>query len=240
MYDLKLKIWLVKDGRFLISDGRATLLRKIRDLGSMSKAAKDMGMSYRHAWDVLQRISDNAGGDVVRSSRGGREGGVSELTELGEKILAEYDGKAGSLESQIANEWRKPSLTADAVVVEGDRILLIRRGRDPFKDSYALPGGFVEYGERLEECVARETKEETGLECEVVRLLGVRSDPDRDPRGHFVTAVYLMRPKGGRLKAGDDAKEVKWFSVDEVPPMAFDHGDIVSEFVSRAKDEEDG
>ncbi len=235
MYDLKLKIWLVKDGRFLISDGRATLLRKIKDLGSMSKAAKDMGMSYRHAWDVLQRISDNAGGDVVRSSRGGREGGVSELTELGEKILAEYDGKAGSLESQIANEWRKPSLTADAVVVEGDRILLIRRGKDPFKGSYALPGGFVEYGERLEDCVIREVREETGLACEIVRLVGVYSGADRDPRGHFVTAAYHLKPIRGKLAAGDDAESVEWFPTNDLPDMAFDHSEIVKDFLSRQK-----
>ncbi|UCE92255.1 MAG: NUDIX domain-containing protein [Methanobacteriota archaeon] len=235
MYDLQLKLWLVKDGRFLISDGRATLLRKIKDLGSMSKAAKEMGMSYRHAWDVLQRISENAGGDVVTSSRGGREGGVSELTELGEKILTEYESKAESLESQLANDWRKPSLTADGIVTKDRNILLIRRGKGPFKGSYALPGGFVEYGERLEECVKREVKEETGLTCEVVRLLGVRSDPERDPRGHFVTAIYLMRPTGGRLAAGDDAESVKWFSTSDLPPMAFDHGEIVKEFLSERR-----
>ena len=235
MYDLKLKLWLVKDGRFLISDGRATLLRKIKDLGSMSKAAKEMGMSYRHAWDVLQRISENAGGEVVKSSRGGREGGVSELTDLGERILSEYENKASSLDSQLENNWRKPSLTADGVVTKDGRILLIRRGKDPFKGSYALPGGFVEYGEMLEDCVRREVKEETGLTCDVVRLVDIRSAPDRDPRGHFVTAVYHMKPIGGRLSAGDDADAVAWHSTDNLPPMAFDHGDIIERFLSEQR-----
>lgn len=235
MYDLKLKIWLVRGDRFLISDGRATLLRKIKELGSMSSAAKEMGMSYRHAWDIVQRISTNAGGDVVSSSRGGRDGGVSELTALGEKILAEYDSKAGALESQLANEWRKPSLTSDGIVLDGARILLIKRGKNPFKGSYALPGGFVEYGERLEDCVIREVKEETGLTCEVVRLAGVYSDPDRDPRGHFVTAAYHLRPVRGKLAAGDDAESVKWFSTNALPDMAFDHAEIVGEFLSSSK-----
>ena len=77
MYDLKLKMWLERDGRFIVSDGRARLLRKVKDMGSLSKAAKEMGMSYRHAWGIVHRISQNAGGDVVHSIRGGREGGVT-------------------------------------------------------------------------------------------------------------------------------------------------------------------
>jgi len=231
MYDLKLKVWLVEDDRFIVSDGRATLLRKIREHGSMSKAAKEMGMSYRHAWEVLQRISENAGGDVVSSTRGGREGGVTKLTQLGERILTEFDNKAGALTGQLENGWRKPSVTADGIVVKGDKLLLIRRGREPFKGGYALPGGFLEYGERAEDCVVREVKEETGLKTEVVRLVGVYSDPGRDPRGHLVTVVYHLKATGGRLRAGDDAKSAEWVKLDALPDFAFDHDEIVADFL---------
>ena len=230
MYDLKVKLWLVEDDKFLISDGRATLLRKIKDLGSMSRAAKEMGMSYRHAWDVLQRLSENAGGDIVASERGGKEGGATRLTELGETILAEYENKARSVTSQLQNQWRKPSVTADGLVVKGRKVLLIRRRNEPFKGEYALPGGFLEYGETMEDCVIREVREETGIVSEIVGLFGVFSDPRRDPRGHFVTTVYHMRPKGGKLKAGDDAASAKWVDMNDLPRMAFDHGDIISKF----------
>jgi len=231
MYDLKLKLWLVDDGRFLISDGRATLLRKIKDTGSMSKAAKEMSMSYRHAWEVLHKISKNAGGDIVASTRGGREGGVTKLTKLGETILREYDNKAESLTSQLKNQWRKPSVTVDGIVVKRDKILLIRRGKEPFKGAYALPGGFLEYGEKAEHCATREVREETGLVTEIVDLVGVYSDPKRDPRGHFVTAVYHLKAVGGRLKAGDDAQSAEWVPLSKLPEFAFDHGIIIKDFL---------
>jgi len=236
MYDLKLKMWLERDGRFIVSDGRARLLRKVKDLGSLSKAAKEMGMSYRHAWGIVHRISQNAGGDVVHSIRGGREGGVTSLTPFGEEILREYENKAASLQSQFENGWRKPSVTADGIVLKGNEIVLIKRGKEPFKGSYALPGGFLNYGERLEECAVREVLEETGVKTKVVELVGIYSSPDRDPRGHFVTAVYHLEPVGGMLKAGDDAKDAEWVPLDKLPKFAFDHGKIVQDFLSRRKE----
>ncbi len=122
---------------------------------------------------------------------------------------------------------RNPALTVDGVLIENEEILLIRRGREPFKGRWALPGGFVEYGETTESAVLREVREETGLETEIIRLLGVYSDPDRDPRGHTVSVVYMLRRKGGNLKGGDDASEARLFSLDSLPEMAFDHEKIV-------------
>jgi len=235
MYDLKIKIWLERDGRFVVSDGRAKLLRKIRDTGSLSKAAKEMGMSYRHAWGVLHRIAQNAGGKVVESTRGGKKGGLTLLTSFGEEILREYENKAASLQSQFDNQWRKPSVTADGIVVKGHEIALIRRGKEPFKGSYALPGGFLNYGETLEHCVVREVQEETGLRTEIVGLVGVFSSPDRDPRGHFVTAVYHLRVVGGTMRAGDDAEGAEWVHLDKLPRFAFDHGKIVQSFLANRK-----
>jgi len=236
MYDLKLKMWLERDGRFIVSDGRAKLLREVKDMGSLSKAAKEMGMSYRHAWGIVHRISQNAGGDVVHSVRGGREGGVTSLTPFGEEILREYENKAASLQSQFENGWRKPSVTADGIVLKGNDIVLIKRGKEPFKGSYALPGGFLNYGERLEDCAVREVLEETGVKTKVVELVGIYSSPDRDPRGHFVTAVYHLEPVGGMLKAGDDAKDAEWVPLDKLPKFAFDHGKIIQDFLSRRKE----
>jgi 8-oxo-dGTP diphosphatase len=235
MYELKLKIWLERDGRFVMSDGRARLLRMVRETGSLSKSAQEMGMSYRHAWGVLKRISQSAGGRVVESTRGGTAGGLTRLTPFGEEVLREYENKAASLQSQFENEWKKPSVTADGIVTRGSDILLVKRGKDPFEGSYALPGGFLEYGERLEDCVVREVLEETGLKTSISGLVGVYSAPDRDPRGHFVTAVYHLQPISGVVKAGDDASTAEWVSMDKLPKLAFDHGKIVQEFSARRK-----
>lgn len=236
MYDLKLKMWLERDGRFIVSDGRAKLLRKVKDTESLSKAAKAMGMSYRHAWGILHRIAQSAGGDVIESTRGGREGGVSKLTPFGEEILREYENRAEFLHDQLEKGWRKPSVTADGMVIKNNEIVLIKRGREPFKGSYALPGGFLNYGESLEECVFREVQEETGLKTEIVELVGVYSARDRDPRGHVVTAVYHLRPTGGSLHAGDDADEAEWVSLSKLPKFAFDHGKIVQDFLAKRKE----
>lgn len=115
------------------------------------------------------------------------------------------------------------TLTVDAIIPYEGKIVLIRRMNDPYKGYYALPGGIVEYGERVEDAVLREVEEETGLKGEVYKLVGVYSDPKRDPRGHFVSVCFIVLPKGGELKAGSDAKEVALFSLDSLPKLAFDH-----------------
>lgn len=235
MYDLKLRIWLERDGKFVVSEGRAELLKKVKETGSLSKAAKEMGMSYRHAWGTLHKIAQSAGGEVVKSTRGGERGGITRLTPFGEEILRAYENKVASLRSQFENGWRKPSVTADGIVMRDNEVLLIKRGNDPFKGWHALPGGFLTYGETLEHCVVREVLEETGLRTEIVGLAGVYSDPSRDPRGQIVTAVYELRMLGGRLKGGDDASAAEWVHLDNLPKLAFDHGRIIEQFLSRRK-----
>lgn len=133
---------------------------------------------------------------------------------------------------------KKIILTVDGVVVfpsekEPNEVLLIRRKNHPFKNHFAIPGGLVEYGERTEEAVIRELREETGLEVQIKGLIGVYSDPSRDPRGHFVSVAYLCIPTGGRLKAGDDAQEVltaefsREILIQLTPQLAFDHQKIL-------------
>ena len=127
-----------------------------------------------------------------------------------------------------------PALTVDAVVEKDGRLLLIRRGREPFKGLYALPGGFVEHCEMTERAVLRELEEETGIKGRIKGLLCVRSDPARDPRGHTVSVVYVVEPLSEKATAGDDAKTVEWVRIDEriLSKMAFDHADIVREYLS--------
>jgi len=131
--------------------------------------------------------------------------------------------------------YRNPKPTVDAVIPEKGNIVLVKRGNPPFKGMWALPGGFVECGETVEEAVVREAKEETGLIVDVVRLLGVYSDPKRDPRGPTVGVAFICKKTDGELKADSDAKDVKEFPLKDLPPLAFDHARIVSDAL-RSKD----
>jgi 8-oxo-dGTP diphosphatase len=128
--------------------------------------------------------------------------------------------------------YKKPSLTVDAVIICKDSsIVLIKRKKDPYKDSWALPGGFVEYGETVESAILREVKEETGLEIDLCGIVGVYSDPERDPRGHTVTICYLALKTGGELKADTDASDVTCIPKSETTKLklAFDHDLIIKD-----------
>jgi len=115
----------------------------------------------------------------------------------------------------------------DAVVIEGGKVLLIRRARPPFKGRWALPGGFVEEGESAEEAVVREALQETGVRVAVKGLIGVYSSPERDPRGTIAVA-FLCSPTGpSSPRGGDDARAAGWFPLSSLPPLAFDHAKII-------------
>lgn len=123
-----------------------------------------------------------------------------------------------------------PAIVSDCVVVNADRkILMIRRGNPPFKGHLALPGGFVDVGETVEDGCRRELLEETGVRAERLQLIGVYSDPDRDPRGHVVSVAYLTEVKHVEAKAGDDAAEVEWVSDIPGSKIAFDHRTIIQD-----------
>ncbi len=122
-----------------------------------------------------------------------------------------------------------PLLTVDAVIAKDGGFVLIRRKNEPFKGCWALPGGFVERGETVEDATRREAREETGLDIELLALLGVYSDPKRDPRGHTVSVVYIAKPVGGELQAADDAAEAGIFRPEDDPDLAFDHAVILND-----------
>ena len=131
-----------------------------------------------------------------------------------------------------ADHPRNPTPTVDVVIhVAGRGIVLVERKNPP--PGWALPGGFVDYGESCEAAARREAKEETGLDVVLTGLWGVYSDPARDPRGHTMSVVYTAQALDlDKLAAGDDAGKTALFALDAVPPLAFDHGRIVQDFIA--------
>ena len=130
-------------------------------------------------------------------------------------------------------EFKNPAATADIIFEKDWKILLVKRKYDPFKGMWAIPGGFIEYGkETLEQTAIREAKEETGLDISELELVGIYSSPNRDPRGHNISHVYLAKKYKGKVKAGDDSKEVAYFSFDDLPELAFDHEKILKDYFS--------
>lgn len=112
------------------------------------------------------------------------------------------------------------------------QVLLIQRGNDPFKGQWALPGGFVDYGESLETAARRELKEETNIRVNDLIQVGAFGNPKRDPRGHIVSvafATFVPPSEMQKIKGADDAADARWFSVNKLPELAFDHSEILKE-----------
>lgn len=128
---------------------------------------------------------------------------------------------------------RTPEITVDLVIELEDRpgrpVVVIRRGHPP--PGHALPGGFVDIGETVEHAAVREAREETGLDVKLHALLGVYSDPARDPRGHSVAIVYVATATGEPV-AGDDAAGVIVTDPQGAPPLIFDHGQILADYIA--------
>lgn len=126
---------------------------------------------------------------------------------------------------------KQPRLTVDVIIEYQEKIVLIKRKHPPW--GWALPGGFVEYGETVETAAIRESKEETGLDLYELKQFHTYSDPNRDPRGHSVSVVFTAKGTG-ILKADDDAEDIGLFTLEDLPPLAFDHQKILQDY-ARAK-----
>lgn len=140
------------------------------------------------------------------------------------------------------SEWPRIDLTVDAVVFgyrpdEGISVLLIKRKNEPFKDKWAIPGGFVDKDESLEHAVQRELEEETGISVNYLEQLYTFGAPFRDPRKRVVTVAYyaLVRPDIYEVHAADDASDAQWFNINELPELAFDHNQILDMAVFRLR-----
>ncbi len=132
-------------------------------------------------------------------------------------------------------EYPRPAMTVDAALLVSDnnqwKLLLIERKHDPFAGSWALPGGFVEENETLEQAVERELMEETGLQVDNLQQFRAYSNPNRDPRQRTITMIFVvvLNQIPNNAIAGDDAANLKWFSFDNLPKLAFDHTEIVAD-----------
>ena len=132
----------------------------------------------------------------------------------------------GEIKTKI-DTYRNPTPTVDIIIEIGAKIVLIERKNPPH--GWALPGGFVDYGESYEAAAAREAKEETGLTVVGLRQFHTYSAPDRDPRGHTASTVFIGRAEG-LPRAGDDAARAELFAQDSLPQLAFDHGKILADY----------
>ena len=140
--------------------------------------------------------------------------------------------------TEITAVARGHLVTVDILVFratsERHELLCIQRTHAPFEGHWALPGGFVDADESLDAAAARELREETGLDALPLRQLGAFGDPDRDPRGRSITiAYYALLTSEQQVRAEDDAAVARWFSLDDLPEMAFDHHEIVRSAVRR-------
>jgi 8-oxo-dGTP diphosphatase len=138
-------------------------------------------------------------------------------------------------------KYPRPAVTVDMLIFRRDgnglKILLIQRNHEPFEGKWALPGGFMDMDETLEAAAARELEEETGLKNIPLEQLKAYSALDRDPRHRTITVAFMGFLNGNqKLKAGDDARKADWFSVDNLPPLAFDHSRIISDALLKIND----
>ena len=131
--------------------------------------------------------------------------------------------------------YKNPIPTVDAIIQRESEILLIRRKKDPFKEMLALPGGFVNENEKVEDAIVREVREETTLEIKLLDILGVYSDPKRDPRKHIMTTVFIgevEEDKNTKAVAADDASAIAWLNLESIDnhSFAFDHRRIIHDY----------
>ncbi len=126
--------------------------------------------------------------------------------------------------------YKNPVPTVDIIIESGQGIVLIERKNPPH--GWALPGGFVDYGESYEHAAIREAREETRLEVQLVRQFHTYSDPDRDPRQHTASTVFIARAQG-TPRGADDALQAKIFTRTSLPPLVFDHGKIIDDYFNK-------
>ena len=132
-------------------------------------------------------------------------------------------------------KYPRPAVTADCIVItkeENAKVLLIQRGDEPYKGTWAFPGGFMNMDETTEQCAIRELEEETGLKVKDVHQIGAYSKVDRDPRGRTITVAYLaIIDKAISVVGQDDAAKAEWWPISALPQLAIDHNEIMADAI---------
>ena len=224
----KYRLWFEDEkGNYIMGEGLYLLLKNISIHRNLSKAVRDLDMSYRNGWGKIRDVEERIGKKIIETKRGGKPRGETKLTDYGKELLETYERYNDVFSYYIKRPFKIPSIAVDGVLIDENKVLLIKRGRDPFKDHYALAGGLVEYGEIVEDALLREMNEELSIRIEISSIIGVYSMPDRDPRGHTISIAYLIKKTEGSLRPGDDATDAKFFDVKKLPSLAFDHGLII-------------
>jgi 8-oxo-dGTP diphosphatase len=141
------------------------------------------------------------------------------------------------IETKKLSKQRTPYLTVDVIIHRDDEIVLVKR-KEPVESAIAIPGGFVEWGESVENAALREAEEETGLKVELEDILGVYSAPERDPRGHIATVVFISRPVYGEVKCSNEHLSVGWYKLSDLnfSQLAIDHGKILKNYLKWRKE----
>ncbi|MGC8934836.1 MAG: nucleotide sugar dehydrogenase [Thermoproteota archaeon] len=231
---------------------------KVYDPVAMENAFKKLGNQVYYAKDSLDCISNADCAIVATEWEDFKKISAKQFKELMRRPLV-FDGRRIYNPKEYENEveflaiglGRKeleipktrvgaslnPSLAVNAIVTKEERILLVKRKSEPFKGFWSLPGGFVEYGETVEEAVKREVKEETGLTVEPEKLIGVYSERNRHPGRHVVAVCYSTKIKEGKISLNlEENEEVKFFSFNELPKnLAFDHNKMILDYLRIAK-----
>uniref|UniRef100_A0A7V6CDU9 inositol-phosphate phosphatase n=1 Tax=Thermodesulfobacterium geofontis TaxID=1295609 RepID=A0A7V6CDU9_9BACT len=189
---------------------------------------------YLKSWDTSAGVLlvKEAGGEVTDYFGNPYHPFLNTIVASNGKIHQQMIEITSKYHPEYFKPQKNPFPTVDIIIEVEDKIVLIYRKNPPF--GWAIPGGFVDYGETLESAAVREAKEETNLDIELLYLLGCYSDPKRDPRFHTITTVFVAKGKG-ELKAKDDAKLAKLFKIEEIPwdDLAFDHAKILKDYLKR-------
>lgn len=245
--NIEIKIVVVdKAANKVAADSEINFRNLCRNSIESANKNKDFSFSYPLVDNEKNKLGEVAvakimAQEVFRLIRNNKEVNLKEINFFVEndgerEIFSKY---ALGYIDYIANKLKSPFLTVDVIIElndldssKGGGIVIIERSNPPF--GWALPGGFVDYGETLEEAVIREAKEETSLDITDVKQFHTYSDPKRDPRFHTVGTVYIAKAKGTPC-AGDDAKALKVFSLEELKKLefAFDHGKIIEDYLNK-------
>ncbi|MFQ5837503.1 MAG: NUDIX domain-containing protein [Thermoplasmata archaeon] len=216
------------NGILVVDEAIARFLRTLKEGKPLSSALSSGPLSYERVRSWRERVRAALGSDPLE-----RKGRHLVVSDAGKSYLEDYEKRSSALRVHLASGLKVPLLAVDGLVLHEGKLVAIKRRYYPFQGLFCLPGGIVEYGETVEEAVVREVEEETGLKTKVASLLGVYSNPDRDPRGHVVSLAFELEVVGGELVSGSDATEVGLLSLDDLPEMGFDHILIVEEFIKR-------